>query len=195
MKTACDDALRSRRLALPPTNRGVRGRAAYQVFHRRDRRPNGNTRRRCRSAGAILSGEPGDHAEVFVMVRGEPARVVLGGLRRAARGGALAAISSSLGAAFFVLLSERTVLADRFVRHTISIRLAEMGRSSAAPLHGSGADGELDFAAARFHFFEGVGRSSRRISSVDEIVREDVAAANGFERLANESAACDGMGR
>jgi len=70
-----------------------------------------------------------------------------------------------------------------------------MGRSSAAPLHGSGADGELDFAAARFHFFEGVGKILKANLFGDEIVREDVAAANGFERLANEAAACDGMGR
>src|SRR5258708_16594830 len=60
-----------------------------------------------------------------------------------------------------------------------------MGRSSAAPLHGSGADGELDFAAARFHFFEGVGKILKANLFGDEIVREDVAAANRFERLAH----------
>src|ERR1700732_779761 len=62
-----------------------------------------------------------------------------------------------------------------------------MGRSSAAPLHGSGADGELDFAAARFHFFEGVREILKANLFGDEIVREYVATANGFERLANES--------
>src|ERR1700738_4646441 len=62
-----------------------------------------------------------------------------------------------------------------------------MGRSSAAPLHGSGADGELDFAAARFHFFEGVREILETNLLSDEVVREDVAAANGFERLANEA--------
>src|SRR5260370_3408206 len=62
-----------------------------------------------------------------------------------------------------------------------------MGRSSAAPLHGSGADGELDFAAARFHFFEGVREILKANLFGDEIVGEDVAAANGFERLANEA--------
>src|SRR5258708_39842163 len=69
-----------------------------------------------------------------------------------------------------------------------------MGRSSAAPLHGSGADGELDFAAARFHFFEGVGEILKANLFGDEIVREDVAAANGFERLSNEARRVMGWG-
>src|SRR6202047_3648772 len=62
-----------------------------------------------------------------------------------------------------------------------------MGRSSAAPLHGSGADGELDFAAARFHFFEGVREILKANLLGDEVVGENVAAANGFERLAHEA--------
>src|SRR4029077_19503398 len=50
----------------------------------------------------------------------------------------------------------------------------------------SWADGELDFAAARFHFFEGMGEIGETDLFGYEVVSQDVAAANGFERFANE---------
>src|SRR6266403_2383691 len=77
----------------------------------------------------------------------------------------------------------------------MTIRLAEMGRSNAclrrqaASLLGncSWADGELDFAAARFHFFEGVREIREANLFGYEVVSQDIAAANGFERFANET--------
>src|SRR6267143_4558414 len=75
-----------------------------------------------------------------------------------------------------------------------TIRLAEMRRSNAclrrqaASLLGncSWADGELDFAAARFHFFEGVREIREPNLFGDEVVGEDISTANGFHRFANK---------
>src|SRR5882762_7074980 len=77
----------------------------------------------------------------------------------------------------------------------MTIRLAEMGRSNAclrrqaASLLGncSWADGELDFAAARFHFFEGVREVRQANLFGYEVVSQDIAAANRFESFANEA--------
>ena len=46
--------------------------------------------------------------------------------------------------------------------------------------HASRADGELDFAAARFHFFEGVREIREANLFSYKVVSEDIAAANGF---------------
>src|SRR5712692_385558 len=48
------------------------------------------------------------------------------------------------------------------------------------------ADGELDFAAARFHALEGIGEISEANLFGDEVEGQNVAAANGFHGLANE---------
>src|SRR5712675_2721481 len=60
-------------------------------------------------------------------------------------------------------------------------------RRQAAPLRGSWANGELDFAAARFHFFEGVREVRQANLFGYEVVGQDIAAANGFESFANEA--------
>src|ERR1700761_3870068 len=51
----------------------------------------------------------------------------------------------------------------------------------------SRANGELDFAAAGFHALEGLRELIEANLFGDEIVGEDVAAANGFERFADEA--------
>src|SRR5258708_12988523 len=48
------------------------------------------------------------------------------------------------------------------------------------------ADGELDFAAARFHALEGAGEIGEANLFGDEVVGQNVAAANGFHGLAND---------
>src|SRR5271163_2492148 len=51
----------------------------------------------------------------------------------------------------------------------------------------SRADGQLNFAAAAFHALEGLRQVGQANFFGDKIVSHDVAAANGFERFANET--------
>src|SRR5690349_4831330 len=54
-------------------------------------------------------------------------------------------------------------------------------------IHRSWADGELDFSAAGFHAFEGMGQVGESNFLSDEIMRGNIAAADGFERFADET--------
>jgi len=76
----------------------------------------------------------------------------------------------------------------------MTIRLAEMGaaclpaQAGCVPTWELFMGGrELDFAAARFHFFEGVREIREANLFGYKVVSEDIAAANGFERFANET--------
>src|ERR1700756_5591764 len=51
----------------------------------------------------------------------------------------------------------------------------------------SRADGQFDFAAARFHAFEGLGQFSKSDFFSNKVLRGNIAAAHGFERFADEA--------
>ena len=71
--------------ALPPVEE-LEGAVQSREFRRRDRRPSGNRHRHCRNAGAARGEQPADHVEIFVVVGGEPAGVLLRCLRRSSAG-------------------------------------------------------------------------------------------------------------
>src|SRR5579859_4544565 len=58
----------------------------------------------------LFRQKPGDDFEIFVMMRGEPFRELLGGLRRAARGGGVCGNGEFTGTQHFYLLKNSVVL-------------------------------------------------------------------------------------
>ena len=124
-----------------------------------------------------------DYVEIFIVMRGEPARVRLGHCRGAV-------VRRSMLGNFELTRAQhfrRDSSLRRSNRSTNRALRAEWRAGGSIRSKLSRPDGQLDFSAAALHAFEGLRQFSQSDFFCYEVLPDDIAASNGFESFADKT--------